>query len=283
MHPLFGPRERVKRANHQIVTLQRSFGGFFKDNLYEIALAELNPTANDYSLRVKSGPQEFPDYWPPVIGEIAHNLRAALDGLAWQLALLKPTTPYDRTAFPIYLLGKTTRKRRGTLLPHFWGRGHGLRLIQSIPEPLWARIESFQPYKRGNGGRHSPLFLLEKMNNTDKHRLLTVLVVSPASIEFRGASGGTKLKLGVPLRPNAKVGSVRDVPPPTEGGGAVLVFNPATGELEHPKMEVNVTVEPGVRFGDGCEAVERLPVIRTLRRMADAVSQVVESFSDEFS
>ena len=80
MHPLFGPRERVKRANHQIVTLQRSFGGFFKDNLYEIALAELNPTANDYSLRVKSGPQEFPDYWPPVIGEIAHNLRAALDG-----------------------------------------------------------------------------------------------------------------------------------------------------------------------------------------------------------
>ena len=48
-------------------------------------------------------------------------------------------------------------------------------------------------------------------------------------------------------------------------------------------MEVNVTVDPGVRFGDSCEAVERLPVIRTLRRMADEVSRIVESFAEEFT
>lgn len=282
MHPLYGPRERVKRANQQIIALQGSFQEFFKDNLYEIGVAEYSPEAMNYSLRVRGGPQEFPVDWPLLIGEIAHNLRAALDGLAWQLALRTTTKPYDRTAFPIYRLGKTTRKRSGSPLPHFWGKSHGLRLMRSIPKPLWARIESFQPYKRGNGGRHSPLFLLEKLNNTDKHRLLTVLMVSPAAMQSTGISGGTRFRIGVPLRPNAKVGSVKDVPPPSDGGGAIYVFNPATGELEHPKMQVNVTVAPGVRFGDSCEAVERLPVIGTLQRIANETSRIIESFAGEF-
>jgi len=279
MRPLFGPRERVKRANGQIITLHKSFQRFFKDNPYEIGVAELNPKADNYSLRVKGGPQDFPVDWSLLIGEVAHNLRAALDSLAWSLA----TDPrYDRTAFPIYLLGSTTRRRRrGQLLPHFWSKGDGLRLMQSIDKKHWTHIESFQPYKRGKGGRHSPLSLLQELNNSDKHRLLTVLRVSAAGMHFTGISGGTVLKLGVPLRPNAKVGSVRNVPPPTEGEGGIYTLNLRTGKLEHPKLQADVTVAPGVRFGDSCEAVERLPVIRTLQRMASEVSRIVESFAGE--
>lgn len=291
MNGLDGPRERVKRANRQIASLQRGFQSFFKDNLYEIGVAEFNPKTSDYSLRVKSGPEDFPVEWPLLIGEIAHNLRSALDGLAWQLALLKTSTPYERTAFPIYLLGRTIRRTKsGSLLPHFWARTkrgkleHGLRLIQDIPRPLWARMESFQPYKRGHGGRRSALLRLQELNNTDKHRFLTVLGVLPASMSFTGISGGTRFYPRVPLRPNAKVGWVRDVPPNEPGAdrGAVYLLDPATGSLMEPEMQVNINITPGVVFGDTCQAVERLPVIRTLQRIADEVSRVVESFADEF-
>ena len=207
MHPLFGPRERVKRANHQIVALQRSFKGFFNENPYEIAVAEFNRKTSDYSLRVKSGPQEFPIDWPLLIGEIGHNLRAALDGLTWQLALRTTTTPHNRTAFPIYLIGRVNVRRPGVRIPaSFWGKGCARVLLRSVPRHLWTRIESFQPFKRGNGGRHSPLFLLGQMNNTDKHRLLTVLVVSPATMTFTGFSGGTELKLEVPMRRSGACG-----------------------------------------------------------------------------
>jgi hypothetical protein len=60
-------------------------------------------------------------------------------------------------------------------------------------------------------------------------------------------------------------------------------LNPATGELVEPQMQVNVTVAPGVRFGDSCKAVERLPVIRTLAGIANQVSSIIESFAEEFA
>jgi hypothetical protein len=53
-------------------------------------------------------------------------------------------------------------------------------------------------------------------------------------------------------------------------------------KLVEPEMEVDVTVTPGIRFGDTCKAVERLPVFPTLRRMANQVSSVIESFVGEF-
>jgi len=83
MHPLDGPRAKIERANRQIITLQQSVQGFFRDNLYEIREAEHKSKAGNYPLRVKSGPQEFPIDWSVVIGEIAHDLRSALDGLTW--------------------------------------------------------------------------------------------------------------------------------------------------------------------------------------------------------
>jgi len=284
MHPLDGPLARIDRAGSQIVTLRQRFEEFFRENLYEIGVAEYNPKAKNYSLRVTGGPQEFPVDWSLLIGEIAHNLRAALDGLAWQLALQGTIEPYDQTAFPIYLRGTTTRRRKGHLLPHFWGKAYGPRRIQSIPRRLWKRIESFQPYKRGNGGRRSPLFRLEELNNTDKHRLVTVLVTAPATLQFSGLSGGTHFKTGMTLSANAKIGWVKDVPPnePGPGRGAIYMLDLATGELLEPEMQVNVKVAPGVLFGDTCQAVKRLPVIRTLERIAEQVSSIVDSFAGEF-
>jgi hypothetical protein len=300
MPDLDGPRERVKRANGQIVGFHRATQRFFEENLYEVGVAEYNAKADNYSLRVESGPEEFPAEWSLMIGEAAHNLRAALDNLAWALATRYPRVrhrqPFERTAFPVFLVGHTKRLRPGRRkvpIRSFWGgrRGDGTDLIQSIDRRFWARIESFQPYKRGNGGRLSPLFLLEELNNTDKHRLLAVLATSVAGMHVTGLTGGTRLEVGVPLRMNAKVGWVRDVSPNVPGRGGVYLLDIEKmvgwkpGDLipvTEPEMQVDARVAPGILFGDSCDAVEGLPVVRTLHSMANEVSRIVESFAPEF-
>lgn len=82
--------------------------------------------------------------WSVEIGEIGHNLRSALDGISWELALLKTSHPYERTAFPIYLTCFT----KGGRPPCFWGQKprDGRTLLQSVPDRYWTPIERFQPY-----------------------------------------------------------------------------------------------------------------------------------------
>jgi hypothetical protein len=282
MHRLDGPRAKIERANRQIITLQQSVQGFFRDNLYEIRVAERKSKAGNYPLRVKSGPQEFPVDWSVLIGEITYNLRSALDGLTWQLALLWSNPPSFHTSFPICLDRRLSKKIGDRIYPAFDACKKPRGCLQSIPSHLWTGFEPFQPYKRGNRGRHSPLVLLNELNNTDKHRLITVLIPSVTSVTFSGLVGHCHFNRRMTLRTNAKIGWVTDVPPNQPGQGGVYRLDLATMKLVEPKMEVNVTVAPGIRFGHSCKAVERLPLILTLRRMADEVSRVIESFSDKF-
>jgi hypothetical protein len=286
---LTGPRQRIDRANRQIVALQRSFQGFFRDHLYKVGVAEYNRKADHYSLRVLAGPEEFPVDWSLCIGEIAHNLRSALDGLAWQIG--RPTTESaeDRTYFPVCLKRQTGIAKGGVPIYAFGKGGAAARKLANVPKTFWTKIESFQPYKRGNGGRRNSLFRLEELNNADKHRLLTVLTPGAASWEFSGLSGGTHFNRRAELHMGAKIGWVRDVPPNIPGQGGIYALDlsdwkPGRGLMEgvklvEPKMEVNINVGPYVRFGDTCKAVERLPVIATLQRIANEVSRVVESFA----
>lgn len=284
MHPLGGPRAKIERANRQIITLQQSVQGFFRDNLYEIREAERKSKAGNYPLRVKSGPQEFPIDWSVVIGEIAHDLRSALDGLTWQVALLGPNSPSFYTSFPICLDKCLAKKVGDRTYPAFDPCKEVKRrgCLQSIPSHLWTRFERFQPYKRGNGGRHSPLVLLNELNNTDKHRLVTVLTPTAVSVTFSGFAGHVHFNRRMTLRTNAKIGWVTEPPPNQPGQGGIYRLDLATMKLVEPEMEVDVTVTPGIRFGNTCEAVSRLPVIPTLRRMRNQVSGIVESFVGEF-
>ena len=57
------------------------------------------------------------------------------------------------------------------------------------------------------------------MNNSDKHRLITVLAVNAHAIQISGLFGKSTLKAGVRLHPNAKVGHVLPLP---DGGIPVL-------------------------------------------------------------
>ena len=67
------------------------------------------------------------------VGEIAYNLRSALDHLVWQLVCHNQNTPTPRNEFPIFISERKYRKAKKSKL-------HGV-----APAPA-ASIEGLQPY-----------------------------------------------------------------------------------------------------------------------------------------
>jgi hypothetical protein len=115
-----------------------------------------------------------------IIGACLHNLRAALDNLAYQLSEVGHGGPLPENVakmveFPIFLT-------RGD-----WNhRNAGPRRIAQMRARAQTIIEGLQPYKRGDeiAASHDLLWILHKLNNVDKHRLPHLTLSVPRNITF---------------------------------------------------------------------------------------------------
>jgi hypothetical protein len=263
-HPLDGARAKIGRAKDQLGSLQFESQRLSNRHVGTAIVGKFNKKTRMYELRTDEDARramlDIFVTWSVVIGEIAHNLRSALDGLVCQLAIVSaPGRDWrfcekSRTAFPIFLHGPKSRKP----LKQKFAR----KKLWYLRPDYVTRIEGLQPYKRGNGYRLSPLWLLRELNNADKHRLIPVVGGWLMGIALHPIEGGVvKLKSGMWLEPDAE-----------------------RAEAEHAEREMNMYAEHfrEIAFGDGCDAVKRLPVIGTLGRIADSVHEIIESFSDEF-
>jgi hypothetical protein len=105
-----------------------------------------------------------------VIGDVVHNLRSALDHLAWQLVEASGGTPRDRpgepqTAFPI----RTEAPR------------NGLRIHGDVAPPALKVVETLQPYNvLPESPADADLWHLHRLDIIDKHH---GLLLAPARHE----------------------------------------------------------------------------------------------------
>ena len=101
-----------------------------------------------------------------VVGDVLHNLRSALDHLAWQLVLFDGGQPNKDTKFPIFT---KVQARPVTIKPE----------INS--KEILAALTEAQPFSEAAHG-HDPLDdsleLVRVLNNYDKHHLLLAVVCS---------------------------------------------------------------------------------------------------------
>lgn len=271
---LDGPRLKIRRANEQIEALVVLRDAYRQEVAHQISRAELNPKTGKYAYRVHLGVPPPPE-WGVAIGEIAHNLRSALDGLVYQLAALnlgKP--PTRRSQFPIFMrrIGRTRSPNHGFVGDRnasgkvVFGRGSGLSMIADLRPVHQKAIEQLQPYKPGRGRKRCPLALLTEINNTDKHRLLLPVVVHSSGAAILGAYNDD-MDLVAALRGQRPFRVLKD--------GAKLLELPGGMDM-HRKLWVSVA------FGNECAAVKGKGVINTLRAIAQEVSAVVEGFAPEF-
>lgn len=143
---------KAKWAHDHICDLNNALDIFFDSNPYRIRHEQDSETLAYIYYFIGSNP--FPLEIVGHVGDALHNLRSALDHLAWQLVLANGKTPGTGTGFPIY--DPAMKEPESFFARKVQGMG---------PEAIKA-IEDLKPYKGGN----DMLWLLHELDRLDKHR-----------------------------------------------------------------------------------------------------------------
>ncbi len=214
MHPLDGSRLKIKRAGQHLNVLKRHVRRFGKDHPYRIR-EDADRETGQYVKSVVV--PQAPPQWSLIIGDIAHNLRSALDHLAWQLAIRSsptrnPENEWDarQISWPIYC---DPLKYRGKRKDRVWRK-------DGLVSPFDQMVENCQPYKRWANPKEDPLWLLHELSNLDKHRELHATLIDLREL---------------PAAP------FREVSVDPETGEKAFSYGPP----EYPVKEIEVVVGPG--------------------------------------
>jgi hypothetical protein len=169
MDPLNGVRFKIVRAQEHHDLLDQKVGAFLASKPYT-TLIDVDEQTWEFRVRVDVHRETDP-YWAVIIGDLVHNLRSALDHLAWALVQVNGNKPTKRTQFPIF-----------TDQGEF--EADGRRMIAGVSAEATALLESLQPYVRRNPADH-PLEVIRLLSNRDKHHLLYTTAFIPSGLEQR--------------------------------------------------------------------------------------------------
>ena len=154
MHPLDGAYLRVQRADKHLSDLkrrERRRHDTYKDNL----TYEFNPVTQLAGAHWQKTRRPLSPNISIIVGEIIYNLRAALDYLIYELAILNSGQEQDGTQFPIDSDRSRFRGRRTTYL-------------KGVSDAHVAEIKKLQPCYGCKWTK-----TLASLSNPDKHRKLT--------------------------------------------------------------------------------------------------------------
>jgi len=214
------------------------------------------------------------------VGDVVHNLRCALDHLAFQLALYHrdgSLTPQQERAvqFPISDSEEKFRKKRDRYLGYI------------APEHRTI-IEGLQPY-HGLAGRPDSwsgpyihqLALLRNLSDTDKHRMLTPILAVPWSSEFFSPAGDDNLSMIINQGLNQHVKSLMSGQPLHLGGdhlkvGTIILRATIPERILEHEVDMAGYVTSMIHLADG------RPLVPTLDRLADFVVYVLRQFEPLF-
>jgi len=193
--------------------------------------------------------EPMPDDIPLILGDAIHNLRAALDHVAWELIAAAGGVPGKNTYFPIC----ETREKLIKAVEKGEMKIAGPTICSLI-------IDTIQPYKNGK----SALWPLHDTDITDKHRLLVpvVGVAKSERLSIRTQQGGGILNFHVVVAPGNTQGVYRSnciFTLTTEGKPTCEIYFPADS-------------------GFGTE-----PLIPTLNRLCETVVEVIDSIERTFN
>ncbi|HEY1167978.1 MAG TPA: hypothetical protein VGE81_03205 [Candidatus Limnocylindrales bacterium] len=236
---------RLDRAGEHIDEFQRDFESLQQTDRMRL-VPQMNVDKTQISIHVLYRCPHPNRRWGVIVGDIAHDLRSALDNSVYGIALMHttgfPLPDNRRLAFPIADTEEDWEREQSR--------------IRTLPENVRALISDAQPCHGGNRS----LSLLGHLNDMDKHRLP---VVAAAAI-----AGGNMPTF------NDRVGSYPNITVmkgPAISDAPVLVFSFA--EPQPPNMDVQLTLslKPFLLHGN-----QWLPVAETLKEVRGATESTVD-------
>lgn len=252
-----GCRAKADRAEASVEELASDWKAWVATNPYPSRI-DVEPDRSEHRLYYDFS-TPIPLRFPVRVGEIAHDLRSALDHLVWREAVeligyKAADKKGSRLAFPILRSRVAFRKSevKGWVNPD-----------------AWTIIERYQPYDRGKPKRSKDLSLLHWINRVDKHRLLhggtvhlghfnpvTLVSFDPSARLIEAPVWGNVL--GRPLKRETKIAWFR--------------FDPQGSD---PDMRVEGTPKMNVSFGDTPGYLRRAEISETIRE----TRRVIDDFA----
>jgi hypothetical protein len=155
---------KLDRAHELLEELRSEFRQFLEREPYRLVREFVTETSElVWRFEVR---EELPSRWAILIGDIAHNLRSALDYTMWQLVLANDEQPDQQTQFPITL-------REASFRP------------SGIAENHEVIVRDVQPFNAAGAELAHPLYVLRQISNRDKHRVLHTTYAVLGAAGFR--------------------------------------------------------------------------------------------------
>lgn len=258
-HPLDGCAAKVARADQSISELNAEIDAFLSKEPLAI-VREDDPQKGQIVWRAKVV-RSIPREWSVRIGEIVHDLRSALDHMVWQLVLANGESPDGKTEFPV-----------------FWDAGRyradSPRKVRGMSQEARAQIERLQPYHAAHRFEDHALYVVHKLNLTDKHQLLNVIASSYRPQRF-GLSGG------------AGTGTIHGItadgrPVPFEDGAEIMNFKYEVGTPAPTDVDIEAQLIFTVAFGWAGPGKGQ-PVAPLLINLSHATWETIRGFLPLFS
>jgi hypothetical protein len=227
---------------------------FHDRNPYQLVIEDKPETGERvYSVRIV---ECVPDALSGVIGDVLHNLRAALDQLAWQLVLVNNKQPRRRTGFPI-----------GRDRQEFETDAHGK--VQGISKAAIRLIHRLKPYR---GGRE-PFWVIHELDRVDKHQSIVPVGAANTIVhmpfKFRPWDDVPEFRFDLGIKPADTGYPLKD--------GTVLFRSTADSRKLHDEPKFTFSVS----FGDG-QILDGQPVVPTLHQLIEFVERVVDILDGKF-
>ena len=156
-------RVKLARADRHIKELNRNLERFLQSSPYSI-ISQFDPELPGYRLWGKVH-RQLRQEWTALLGDAIHNLRAALDNIAWDLAG-HPIND-NLIEFPIF----------DTEYKFEHNRINGTRKMRGMSTAVQDIIIGLQPYKSPHGKTPDlePLWLVQRLDIEDKHHRLNLV------------------------------------------------------------------------------------------------------------
>jgi hypothetical protein len=242
-------RAKLRRAKEHFQVIEGQIRSFLEPNPYRIVVER--PAQRQYVVRIANEPPAIPaEDWALIIGDCVHNIRASLDYVAWQLAGARQSD--TATMFPIF------ETQEG------WLHKRAVERRALFPECVKAMLFEMQPFRTPDP-RNAALNWIRLLDDSDKHKLLPVIVASQDRLSFHFKNLPID-DLGVPtlhvfsdcsLTYNAVLATIS-----VEGGP--------------PDVEMDAYFAPAIAFSDGAE------VVPNLRNMLSEATNVANIFERRF-
>lgn len=243
--PLESSRIKVDRAKSHIGDLNKQISTYIRRKPFRVVVEQDPDSPNHvWTLRVnKDVPKDFSAY----IGDVVHNLRAALDLMATELVERAGGDPAD-VYFP------------------FAGDADGLeemikkRHIDRAGEDVVKIVRSLKPYKGGN----ALLRAIHDLDIADKHQSLIPVAhyTGVPYLRLRNDQGGGLTMI------NTRFGPVRD--------GMKLIRMPPAGNV---KLGQQFTPTFHITFDEG-QPLGGEPVLQALHKLAETADSILGRFRE---